>query len=119
MSTTEHTAKVAEKSANEARSALVSDMQELRKAGHRVVARVGSRLPWVIGGAAVGLVLAGVAVALLRSKRRSAFEAGVPGWLPQAARATAVSVGSILARRLVERVRSKKLPLAPTAHGPA
>ena len=108
MSTAADEAKVEQKKADEARSALVSDIQELRKAGDRAVATVGSRLPWVIGGAAVGVLLLGVSVAVLKSRRRSAFQAGARGWLSTAARAAAVSAASILARRLAERALSQE-----------
>jgi|SRR6188768_4181147 len=106
MSTAADEAKIEQKKADDARAALVSDIQELRKAGDRVVAKVGSRLPWVIGGAAAGLLLFGVAVAVAKSRRRPAFGAGAPGWLQQATRAAGIAAVSILARRLTERAIS-------------
>ncbi|HYQ30552.1 MAG TPA: hypothetical protein VER04_25150 [Polyangiaceae bacterium] len=108
MSSAADDSKADQKKADEAREALVSDIQELKKAGDRAVAKVGSGLPWVIGGAAVGLLLMGGAFAVLKSRRRSTFEAGARGWLSQAARAAAVSAASILARRLAERALSQK-----------
>src|SRR3954469_8926449 len=102
MSSAANREKPARKQADEARSALLSDIQEIRKVGHEAVAKVETRLPWAIGGA-VGLVLVGIAVAVVRSRRRSAFVEGERAWARKAVRAAAVSAASLLGRRLLER----------------
>ena len=105
---------VEEAKADEARSALVSDIQEIRKVGGELVAKVESKVPWVLGAAA-GLALLGVVVAVVKSRHRSAREPGTRGWLAKALRAAAVSAGSVAARRIVQRALDRPAPKAALA----
>ncbi|MES1176017.1 MAG: hypothetical protein ABUL62_16975 [Myxococcales bacterium] len=95
--------------ADEAKSALITDIKELKGAGQHAVTRAKSALPWVIGGA-VGLVVVG-AIAMKPARRSSA----PPSLLGKLVRAAALSALSILARRLMSRAVDKALPEPETA----
>jgi hypothetical protein len=93
------------KQADQARQALISDIQELKGTGQQVVSRAKSALPWVIGGA-VGVLAIGVIA--LQPPRRS-FRAR-PSFLGKAVRAAALSAVGILTRHLLTRALNKALP---------
>jgi hypothetical protein len=92
------------KEADQARTALISDIQELKGTGRQVVSQARSALPWVIGGA-VGVLAIVIA---LKPPRRS-FEAQ-PSLLGKAVRAAALSAVGILTRHLLTRALNKALP---------
>ena len=96
-----------EKQADKARSALVSDIQELKKAGQQIAHKVDGALPWVIGGA-VGLLAIATVIAL-KPKRRS-FGPARPSVLGTAARAAALSAIGIWARHLATRAVDRVVP---------
>jgi len=93
--------------ADEARSALISDIQDLKQAGHRISHEVNSALPWIVGGA-LGLLAITSAIAL-KPKRRS-FGPSRPSLIGRAARAAALSAIGLLARRLALRAADRALP---------
>jgi hypothetical protein len=93
------------KEADQARQALISDIQELKGTGQQVVSRAKSALPWVIAGA-VGVVAIGVIA--LKPPSRS-FRAR-PSLLGKALRAAALSAAGIVARHLITRALNKALP---------
>jgi hypothetical protein len=110
MSTTSN-----EKQADEARAALVSDIHELKAVGVAAVAKVRSKVPWIVGGAC-GLALLAVLVAVAKPRRRS-FEKPQRPLLGPAVRAAALLATNLLAKRYVERavdrIAPRSEPMAP------
>ncbi len=100
--------------ADDARSALVSDIHELKDAGQAVVSQAQAKLPWVIGGVVGAIAIGSIAYALT-PKRRS-LPARRPTLLGKAVRAAALSAIGIVARRLVTRAVDKALPPPDTKH---
>lgn len=99
-----------EKQADDARSALISDIRELKDEGQAVVKKVNSSLPW-IAGSALGVVAIGVVIAAAVKPRPTLF-ASAPrptllGKLVRAATLAAIGYGT---RRLVVKALDKALP---------
>lgn len=94
---------------DEARDALVGDIEQLKSAGKEALAKGESKLPWVIGGA-VGLLLAVISVAAIRPKPRSVFSPRRPSIPGKLLRTAALSAAGIVARRYVQRVVDRALP---------
>jgi len=97
-----------EKQANEARAALVSDIHELKAVGHAAVAKVRSKVPWIVGGACALALLVGV-VAVAKPRRRS-YEKPQRPVLGTAVRAAALLATNLLAKRYVERALNRIAP---------
>lgn len=93
---------------DEARDALVSDVQQLKAAGREVIAEAEAKLPWVVGGAA-GLFIAGMAVRAA-TRPRPLFEVRRPSLLGKAIRAAALAGIGILTRRYVTHLVNQALP---------
>ena len=110
-----------EKQADEARAALVSDIHELKAVGNAAVAKVRSKVPWIVGGACA-LALLAVVAAVAKPRRRS-FEKPQRPLLRTAVRAAALLATNLLAKRYVERAVNRFVPesepmaprLAPSA----
>ena len=107
-----------EERVDEARDALVDDVQELKAAGTSALADGKSRLPWLIGGAA-GLVVAGLGVRAMKPRRRELFATERPSLFGKAIRAAALAVTGILARRYIQRVVDRALPESQDTRGEA
>ncbi len=99
---------------DEARDALVSDIEELKSAGASSLATVESKLPWVAGGA-VGLLVVGLGIRVMRPPRRELFVDQRPSFLRKAIRAAALAATGILVRRYVQRLVDRALPEAEAA----
>ena len=103
-----------EQQADKARAALVSDIHELKAVGGAAVAKVRSKVPWIVGGAC-GLALLAMLVAAAKPRRRS-FERAQRPLFGTAVRAGALLATNLLAKRYVERAVNRILPESvPTA----
>ena len=96
-----------EKRADEARSALVNDLQDLKDAGEKIVGKATSTLPWVVGGA-VGLLAIGVLATWKPAHR--ALEPPRRSLVGKATRAIALAAVGILIRRWVSGAVDRALP---------
>jgi len=96
-----------EKQADEARSALVSDIEELKKSGKEALGEASAALPWMVGG---GLAVIAIATAIAMRPARRSFGAPPRSLLGQALRAAALSAVGLLARRLASQALDKVLP---------
>jgi len=97
-----------EQQVSAARTALVSDIQEIKAAGKGAVARVRSKMPWIVGSAC-GLVLLGVVVAVAKERRHS-FEKPRRPLIRTAVRAAALLATNALVKRYMERVVNRIAP---------
>ena len=96
-----------EKKADEARSALVKDIQDLKGAGEEIVGKATRTLPWVIGGA-VGLIIIGV-LATSRPAHR-VFRPARRSLLGKATRAIGLAAVGILIRHWATGAVDRALP---------
>lgn len=106
MSTTEDTTR-----ADRARSALASDIRELKEGGRQAVTRAESKLPLVIGGIVAVIAIGGV-VRALQPKRRQLLPPP-SSFVGKAARSAALSIVALLVRRSVTRAIDRALPEQP------
>jgi hypothetical protein len=96
-----------EKKADQARSALLKDIHDLKGAGEKIVSKATSTLPWVIGGA-VGLIAVGMLATLKPAHR--AFGPPRRSLLGKATRAIGLAAVGMLTRRWVAGAVNKVLP---------
>ncbi|HEX3850604.1 MAG TPA: hypothetical protein VHW01_06530 [Polyangiaceae bacterium] len=102
-----------EKKVDEARSALVSDIRDLKRAGQEITGKAASMARWIAMGA-VGLLAIGVLIS--RKPRRRLLGPPPLTLLEGAARAIALSAVRISTRSVVSRAVNKALPeRAPVA----
>ena len=107
-----------------ARADLLRDIREIKKMGHKMVAKTETVLhqaPLLLGLGAVGIALVGVAVfASRRAKPTFRGFARERSFLAEAARGAALSALGILSGRIAERLLVAATPTAatPTAATP-